>query len=163
VEVHTTGPGWLPVCSPTATNPVWVPARPSTVSPAGAGTPGAGHHAFPSGEVQAVCWPRASQVLPPRATIAGTAARPASPGPVGAPAPVGPRAPVRAPGPVARPAPGPEAAPGGGAPGPGAPGAATVARAQVRPPSVDSSISGAAAGWLGCAPITTTVRPAAAI
>src|SRR6516165_6639200 len=150
VEVHTTGPGWLPVCSPTATKPVPVPARLSTLSPPASGTAGAGCHTLPPGEAQAARWPSASQVLPLRAIIAGIAARPA-PGPAGT-------GPVAGPGPVVTPG-----LSGASAPGPAAPGAATVARAQVCPPSVDSRISGAGVGWLGCAPTAMIVWPAAAI
>src|SRR6185437_13815614 len=87
-----------------------------------------------------------------RAIIPGTAARPAAPGTAAGAGPAAGPEPTAGPG-----------APLASAPGPAAPGAVTVARAQLCPPSVDRSISGAGAGWLGCPPIATTICPAAAI
>ncbi len=154
-QVHTTGPGSAPVFSPTATNPLPVPARPSTVSPATGGRPGAGRQILPSGEVQAACWPSASQVPPLRAIRTGAVPAPGPPATAG----------TAGAGPVVRP--GPAGPPGGATapvpPSPPAPAPARAARDQVWPPSAEKRNSGSGPGWLGSVPMATTVLPAAAI
>ncbi len=127
VEVHSRAvvmppPAWVGVFSPTAMKPNWVRARPRTLSSADMGRPGAACQDRPFAEVQADCWPSASQLFGPRTASTGVA-----PGP------------------------------GAALLGPSA------ARAQVRPPSCESRISGRGWDGLPCAPTATMVLPAPAI
>jgi len=133
------GPAGRRWCSPTATNPVPVPARPSTVSPAAGGRPGAGCQVLPSGELQArtgrvparCChrWAISTGAVPGPPAAPGPAAlpEPAAPGPVVRPGPAG--SPV--PWPIPGLAPGSCAGPRAGArQGRAGPGVATVSGEQ---------------------------------
>src|SRR5579859_6234340 len=85
-EVHSTAlvmppPGGAGMFSPTAMKPNWVRARPRILSPADIGRAGAVCQVWPFAEVQADCWPSASQPFGPRTASTGVAPEPsAAPG-----------------------------------------------------------------------------------